>query len=249
MISPRAEGDGSMSQRVFDVQQTAEYLNLSPAEVARFVEKGRLPGRRVAGEWRFHQAELDRWLEERIGQGPSEDLAQWEQALSDQVARSDADAWPGVTAICPLESMAVPLLSKTRKAVIRDMCELAARSGLLWDAEAMSDAVEARESLHPTALESGVALLHARRPQASLLAESFIALGITPYGLPFGESSGVPTDIFFLLCSRDDRSHLQALARISRMLAAGLPKLLREAATPEAAKAALQTIEQPLLNG
>jgi PTS system nitrogen regulatory IIA component len=98
------------------------------------------------------------------------------------------------------------------------MCQLAANTGLLWDATGMAEAVAAREDLHPTALESGVALLHPRRPQSTILAEPILALGITGQPLPFGNKSGHLTDVFFLICSTDDRTHLRILARLSRLL-------------------------------
>jgi len=40
----------------------------------------------------------------------------------------------------------------------------------------------------------GVALLHPRRPQASILGEAVLALGITGQGIPFGGTSGL-TDL------------------------------------------------------
>jgi PTS system nitrogen regulatory IIA component len=100
------------------------------------------------------------------------------------------------------------------------MCELAAQSGLMWDAAAMAEAVQAREQMHPTALDCGVALLHPRRPQASILADSVLALGVCPSPIPFSDS-GHLTDIFFLICSYDDASHLRILAKLSRMIAEG----------------------------
>ena len=81
----------------------------------------------------------------------------------------------------------------------------------------MEEAVRARENVHPTALDNGVALLHSRRPLAAILAEPFLALGITPQGIPFGGSRTL-TDIFFLICSTEDRGHLRTLARISRLI-------------------------------
>jgi PTS system nitrogen regulatory IIA component len=236
-----------MTQQDFDVAQTAAYLHLTPAQVARMAEQGKLPGRRIAGEWRFHPVELHQWLEQKIVSGASEDLPQWERALAGQSTRDFSEEWPGVAASCPVELIAIPLLAKTRRAVFRDICELAARGGLLWDADVMANAVEARESLHSTALESGVALLHPRRPMPQQIADSFIALGVTPGGLPFGEASGIPTDVFFLLCSQDDRTHLQALARVSRMIGLGLPDRLRSATSASEAKSILEATEQELL--
>jgi nitrogen PTS system EIIA component len=83
----------------------------------------------------------------------------------------------------------------------------------------MVEAVKARESLHPTALENGVALLHPRRPLPQILAEPLLVLGITSQGIAFGESHGQLSDVFFLICSTDDAGHLRILARLSRLIA------------------------------
>ena len=99
----------------------------------------------------------------------------------------------------------------------------------------MADAVRARETLHPTALDNGVALLHPRRPMTTVLAEPLIALGRTHHGIPFGGPRGMLTDIFFLICSIDDRGHLRTLARLSRLVGDDeFLAALREADTPAA---------------
>lgn len=118
----------------------------------------------------------------------------------------------------------------------------------MWDAPAMAQAVLAREELHPTALDNGVALLHPRRPQTSILADSVLALGITPQPLAFA-SGGQLTDIFFLICSYDDATHLRILARLSRMIAvAETLKQLRSAGSAAEAHQVLVAAEQTLLN-
>ncbi len=133
----------------------------------------------------------------------------WSDANSDSVELSR---------LVHAEAIAIPLGARTRGSVIRTICKLAEATGLLWDATKMSEAVLAREDLHPTALDNGVALLHPRRPQSSILAEPLLALGVTSQPLPFGNQSGHLTDVFFLICSTDDRVHLQVLAKISRLL-------------------------------
>jgi PTS system nitrogen regulatory IIA component len=61
-------------------------------------------------------------------------------------------------------------------------------------------------------------------------------LGVTPSGIPFGESHGILTDVFFLICSIDDASHLRILARLSRLItASGFLAALR--ASPDSAAA------------
>ena len=147
----------------------------------------------------------------------------------------------------PPAAIEVPLAAKTRNSVITSMAEVAARTGWLWDPQKMADAVRAREDMHPTALESGVALMHARRPLASILGQSFIAFGRTESGVPFGGSHGVLTDLFFLICSTDDRGHLQTLARLSRLLTdPELVASLRIAPDAEAVHKAIKTAERKL---
>ena len=56
-------------------------------------------------------------------------------------------------------------------------------------------------------------------PLANILDRPFLALGLTDRGLPFASRRGSLTDVFFLICSTDDRGHLRTLARLSRLLA------------------------------
>jgi PTS system nitrogen regulatory IIA component len=205
-----------MSQRDFDVDSLASYLHLTPAQVTRMADRGKLPGRKIGGEWRFPEAEIHHWLEERIGVSGDEELAQVENVL-DRAAPDEDEIC--IADMLPQEAIAVPLNARTRGKVITAMTDLAADTGWLWDPAKMADAVSARESLHSTALENGVALLHPRRPQPGNLAQAFLALGRTYRGIPFGDSQGRLTDVFFLICSTDDGGHLRTLARLSRLLA------------------------------
>jgi len=205
-----------MASQDFDIDSLAAYLHLAPQQVARMADRGKLPGRKVSGHWRFTEAEIHHWLEDRIGLSDEEQLVQMESVLD---RRSGArDEVVSIGKMLPLDAIAVPLQARTRGSVIGQMCDLAARTGLLWDAERMADAVRERENLHPTALDIGVALLHPRRPTPNLLAEPFLALGRTYQGIPFGGAQGELTDIFFLILSTDDRGHLRMLARLSRLL-------------------------------
>ncbi len=226
-----------MSTTDFDVQSLAAYLHLTPEQVLRMAQRNRLPGRRVGGDWRFSEAEIHHWLEEKIGASDSEELLHY-QAVLDRHAE-DFELPLRIAELCTMDRIAVPLAARTRSSVIRTMCELAASDGMLWDAAAMNEAVEAREQMHPTALENGVALLHPRRPQTSILAESVLALGVCPQPLPFSDA-GHLTDLFFLICSYDDRSHLRILARLSRLVSN--PALLGELRNADSAQTAHEAI-------
>ena len=229
----------------FTIAKLAAYLHLAPAQVEKLAEKGNLPGRKVAGEWKFSKVEIHHWFEERIGASGEEELVEVETVLDRHITPAEPDE-VSVSELMPLEGIAVPLAARTRNSVIRNMFELAAATGLLWDPEAMTEAVLDREEMHPTALENGVALLHPRRPMTNILAEPFLALGITGTGIPFGGSRGL-TDVFFLICSTEDRGHLRLLARLSRLIASEefLPAL-RAAESPTAARNVIADAEAEL---
>ncbi len=229
-----------MSEEDFDLDSLAAYLHLSVAQVARLAERDKLPGRRIAGQWRFSQAEIHHWLEDRIGLSAEDELVRVENVLQAS-AGPDAGEQVSIAAMLPLEAIEIPLAARTRNSVINKMVETAARTGWLWDPPKMAEAVSNREDMHPTALENGVALMHPRRPMPSILGQDFLALGRTDKGIPFGGSRGTLTDLFFLICSTDDRGHLQTLARLSRLIAA--PDFLDSLRAAPDARSAHEVIE------
>ena len=58
--------------------ELADYLQLDLAGVTRMAERGKIPGRRVQGEWRFSRPELHHWLEQRIHSSDDEELMRLE---------------------------------------------------------------------------------------------------------------------------------------------------------------------------
>lgn len=213
--SPAGDNE-RMLHEDFTIDSLAAYLHLTPAQVAKLAERDRLPGRKVAGEWRFSPADIHHWLEDRLGLEEEDKLTHVEQVLDKSAPSGEAAI--SIADLLSTQAIAMPLTAKTRRSVIDSMAELAANTGMLWDPGAMAEAVLSREDMQPTALDSGVALLHPRRPMSNILGEPLLALGISPQGIPFGGAGGTLTDIFFLICSLEDRTHLRTLARLSRMI-------------------------------
>ncbi len=218
----------------FNLHGLACYLDLTPQQVAKLADRGHLPGRKVGGEWKFSKADIHHWLERRIGLSDEEELLEVEGVLSGSAPGEEEIS---IADLLPLEAIAVPLPARTRSSVIDSMVELAARTGWLWDPQAMAEAIRSREEMHSTALGNGVALLHPRRPLPKILAQALVALGVTSTGIPFG--ADVPmTDVFFLIASTEDRGHLRTLARLSRILAtSGFIEVLRGPRCPGGAAA------------
>ncbi len=205
-----------MYEEDFDIDSLAAFLHLTPQQVMRLADRDKVPGRKVGGEWRFSPAEIHHWLEDRIGLSDEAELLQMESVLGS--GAEEPDAAVNIAQLLPLEAIAIPLAARTRQSVIQAMVNVAASTGLLWDPDKVAEAVRAREEMHPTALDNGIALLHPRRPMPGILGEAFLAFGRTDAGIPFGSSRGVLTDMFFLILSESDRGHLRTLARLSRIL-------------------------------
>ncbi len=155
-----------MATQDFDIDSLSAYLHLSPQQVSRMADRGKLPGRRIAGQWRFAEAEIHHWLEDRIGISDEEELVQMEVVLDRH--RGEQDEVVSIAKLLQRDAISVPLPAKTRGSVIDSMAQLAAQTGLLWDAEKMAAAVREREDLHPTALDIGVALAPSAQAHAQL---------------------------------------------------------------------------------
>jgi excisionase family DNA binding protein len=51
-----------MTAAVLTLDELADYLKLPAATLEQQADRGHLPGRKIAGEWRFLQAAIDDWL-------------------------------------------------------------------------------------------------------------------------------------------------------------------------------------------
>ena len=228
-----------MDNEMMDLEQLASYLKRDVREVSKLANRGYLPGHKVSGQWRFAPAEINYWLETQMHAYTEEELL----ALDNQTA-----AKPLVSAMLSEATMAVPLLAGTRASVLKELVKLAEQTWQIFDPGAVLSAIKQREDMGSTALGSGVAIPHPRRPLPQAVGESVLAYGRTASGIPFGAPHGNLTDIFFLVCCRDQRTHMQVLARLSRMmLRPGFLDELRAAQTVGATYQVIADTEKDLL--
>lgn len=206
-----------MANEDFDIMSLAAYLHLTPDQVRKMADRNRLPGRRVGGQWRFSQAEIHQWFEDKIGLSDQQELTEVERVLRQNRGRELQESFH-IPDLLNINNIYIPFLARTKSSVIQKICDQTAETGQLWEPAKMAEALVAREELHPTALENGVALLHPRRPMPNIMGEPFLALGVTSSGIPFGGPRGCLTDVFFLIGSTDESVHLRLLARLSRLL-------------------------------
>ncbi|HRU07178.1 MAG TPA: PTS sugar transporter subunit IIA [Candidatus Brocadiia bacterium] len=223
--------------------EICEFLHVQANEVMDLMRKERLPGQKIAGEWRFRRDEVFHWLGDRHFRDISE--ARWRQielGRARQLARDPSESL--ISLLIPQGGIALDMPAKTRASVLRELVSLAESTGLVYDAEGIHEALAARERLSSTAIGGGVALPHPHEPLPYAVEESMIVVGRTACPVPFGAPDGGLTDLFFLAVCVDREMHLHATARLSRMiLSHDLAGRLREAETPDEARETISAIE------
>jgi PTS system nitrogen regulatory IIA component len=231
-----------MGNDMMGLTELASYLKRDVREVGKLASRGHLPGHKVGGEWRFARAEINQWIETQL---PAYTEKQLEELES--VGRGGSEE-PLVAGLLSEASVAVPLAASTKGSVLRELVSLAEQSWQVYDAPAILDAIKAREEMGSTALPNGVAIPHPRRPLPNALGESVIAYARTTSGIPFGAPRGELTDVFFLVCCRDDQTHLRVLARLTRLLMQpGFLDDLRETETAGESWEKIAAVEQELI--
>ncbi|MDO4570827.1 MAG: PTS sugar transporter subunit IIA [Planctomycetia bacterium] len=222
----------------FNIDQLAPVLGLQTQQIQRMAEREQIPAQKVGGEWRFSRKGVLEWIQNKIGEAGDQELKELEKSC--EILAQGLQDIPLSDLIFP-EAIKIPLTARSQGAIVREMVEVAMGTNLLWDNKAMEEAVLSRENMYPTAMENGVALLHPRHPMADILGDPFIAFGRVRGGVYFA-TNGIPSDIFFLICSVDDTQHVRTLARLSRMINA--PEFLSELRLIEEPKDVVKLIRQ-----
>jgi PTS system nitrogen regulatory IIA component len=232
-----------MGEEVMDLSELSRFLQRDARDLQKWASRGYLPAQRVGGEWRFHRAEITHWLETQMHAYTEQELAALER--SGDGPHKEATL---LGSLLSVETIAVPLLGSSKSSVLRALVDLAEQSGELYDGDALLDAIQTREEMSSTTLPSGVAIPHPRRPLPYAVGETIVAFGKTSTPIPFGGPSGVLTDLFFLVCSKDEGTHLKVLARLSRLfLQPDFLDDLREAESPAEAFQIIKNAEHDLI--
>lgn len=233
-----------MPFRNMSLEEFARHIGLDLREVEKLATRGKLPGERIGGRWRFNRARVTEWLQQEMPSLPEERLLQVERAMtSDNPEASEPDF---VTGLISRPGVDLCLRANSRTSILRELVALAERTGLLYDPSGLFDALVEREGMCSTALPNGVAIPHPRQPMPYVSAEPFICLARVPQGIPFGAAGGVLSHLFFLICNHDDRSHLYVLARLMRILDRETVDSLRNLDDADAGLALLMQREESL---
>ncbi|MBN1942961.1 MAG: PTS sugar transporter subunit IIA [Phycisphaerae bacterium] len=237
-----------MPHEQMDEQQVAVYLSMDVREIVKRAGRGQMPCRKTGEQkFQFRRADVDHWVWQQMHNFNRRELAGIERGVSEHHG-VDAES-PIVCPLIPDAGLAVPLKGKTRAAALRALVDQADAAELVYNREELLGELQGREQLCSTALLPGAAFPHPRHPLPYDIAASFVIAGLAPAGVPFGSEDGSLTRLFFLVCGKDDRTHLHVLARLVRMLDdPGVVEHFLECQTPEQLAEALAHREMEVLN-
>jgi nitrogen PTS system EIIA component len=202
--------------------QVATYLAMDMREVVKLASRQQIPCRKLGGgkspndRFRFIKSDIDHWIETQMHTLNRQRLASISKSVSDHHGL-DASGMLLCSSI-PDGGLDIPMHARTREATIRELVDVADRAGLVYLKSELIDEVREREDVCSTALIPGVALPHPHHPVEYDIVESFVVVGLTHSGIPFGAPDGSLTRLFFLVCCKDERTHLHLLARLAQML-------------------------------
>ncbi len=137
----------------------------------------------------------------------------------------------------------------SRDAVLGEFAARLAALGAVPDAAELVGRLLKRERDGCTGVGGGIAIPHCR---LDALGGEVVAFATTEQPVEFGAPDGVPVDLIFLVASPTQAAaaHLQAVARVSRLLRqGGLARALRGARSQEELVAVLQDAETAAVSG
>ena len=196
--------------------ELADFLGVDRRQAEKMAKRGEIPCQKVGGQLRFNRARVTEWLQQQMPILNRDKLADMDAGIT-----ADRQTDPSEAIVIPLlvaETIAPNLAARTKNSVLKELTALALESQLVYDGEALLEAIVQREELCSTAMEDGIAIPHPRRPLPYAIAEPILVIAKTTQGIGFGAPDGRLTDLFILTCSRDDRHHLHILARLCRMI-------------------------------
>ncbi len=232
-----------MPYRTMSLEDFARLIGMDPRQVQREADHGQLPGRKVGGRWRFNRVQVHDWLQDHMLTLDQTRLREIDHAMG----RAPDSCPINATGLIGVEAIELFMQGKTKTSVLRELVEVAYRTGLLYDKQELFQALRDREALGSTALPQGLAIPHPQRPMPYSTAEPLICVGRVINPVAFNAPDGALTQLFFLICSHDSSAHLHVLARLMRILDQDTIAALREVEDPADALARLLKREEDVV--
>ncbi len=189
-------------------RDVSEALDVTEATVIRWIRQRGLPARHVAGQYRFHRAELLEWA-----------TVNGVKVRADLFDRFDDEEDPPPNLAEALERGGIfyRLRDTNRDRALGALVEVLPLPADL-DRSLLLRLFLAREDAASTGVGGGIALPHVRNPIVLHVPRPMVTLCFLERPVDFGAIDGQPVHTLFAAISPTTREHLQLLARIAHAL-------------------------------
>ncbi len=194
---------------IMTVAEVSRYLKLSEKTLLKMVRNREIPCTKIGNQWRFMKEVLDDWLVTRMTSESSANLSQLGSTEYEVILLSR---------LLDSSLILMDMQETDKEALLHRFGELAGREGVVTDGEELFRRLVERESLASTALGSGIALPHPRRPDPSLVKTPRLLVGVSEEGVEFNAFDGGKTHLIFVILATNDALHLRVMARLSSFL-------------------------------
>lgn len=236
-----------MAHEILSLSQAAEHIHIHAMELKHAAQRGEISASERGGEWYFDHVDLDEWAQRNLLAAGHKEQRRQLDSMQTKWRREHGADWR-MKSMFRLGAINLALQGKTRAGIVRDMAELARRTGLVYDPDGLFRELMAREEVAATAVGEGAAFLHPRYHDPYIFEEPFIAYGRALRPVFFGSLNGEPTRHFFLVAATDHELHLHMLARLSVMAhATEFLQILENVTTVEDAMNVIAAAEEGVL--
>lgn len=202
--------------RFLSEMDIARFLGESLAGVRKALLGSKLKAIQKQGSMVYARDDVMNWISENFSSLTTETLMKADLASADHGGLDPLSC--GITQLLEGGRAYFPDHISTKPSVFRSLSARAVELGAVYDQGELCEQLEKRERVLSTALKCGAALVHPLEIARMYVEHELLLMMIPPHPVPFGESSGRLTSIFFLLLFPDPHRHVHVLARINRLL-------------------------------
>ncbi|AKJ65277.1 PTS sugar transporter subunit IIA [Kiritimatiella glycovorans] len=195
-----------MPHNIMTLEEVAEYLRVSERTVYDWAQKGVLPGGKLGTAWRFRRADIEDWVNRRLGSASEESAGSARRSGLGGVLTSERVIFPD---------------ADTKQGVLETLVEVLSTAPEIRDGDELEKAIFRREEMMSTGIGFEVGVPHVRIAGVSDLV---MAVAVCPDGIPDYESlDGAPVRIVCMVAAHRDQhaGYIRTLGAISSVLKHG----------------------------
>ncbi|MBU0683448.1 MAG: PTS sugar transporter subunit IIA [Candidatus Omnitrophota bacterium] len=192
---------------VLTTQELSKYLKLNEKTVLKMAQSGKLPGFKIANQWRFYLSAVDEYLQDKVA----------------KFSRYDFGKFIRTTDLMPLSrlidenTIELKLQADNQENVLRELAKISYTAGIAISSEEVFRQLKKREEMLSTGIGGGVAIPHSRNPNDELFKMPGVIIARSVKGIDFFSATGEKVHLFFMTCATDVVLHLKLLSKIAKL--------------------------------